>query len=50
MNILELIEELDTRFGNQYAPKHYLCIQQAVAELKSLLAENAELKAKLGQS
>ena len=34
MNLDELIDELDQRFGNQYAPKHYRSIQQAVEELK----------------
>jgi hypothetical protein len=34
MNLDELIDELDQRFGNEYAPKHYKSIQQAVEELK----------------
>ena len=34
MNLDELINELDQRFGNEYAPKHYQSIQQAVKELQ----------------
>ena len=35
MNLNELIEALDQQFGNQYAPKRYLIIQEGIAALKS---------------
>lgn len=39
MTTYELIELLESRFGNPYAPKHYHCIQLAIAELRRLQAE-----------
>lgn len=35
-----LIEELDNRFGNKYAPKHYKVIQEAALALRNLIEEN----------
>lgn len=39
MTTNELIELLESRFGNPYAPKHYHCIQLAIAELRRLQTE-----------
>jgi hypothetical protein len=38
MNLNELIETLDQRFGNQHAPQRYKIIQQAIIELRRLQA------------
>jgi len=43
MKLNDLIETLDTQFGNQYCPKQYLIIQDAVVALrqcKQLLEDN----------
>lgn len=45
--INELIEQLDARFGNPYAPKHYHIVQEAIEYLTILNAENVELKEQL---
>ena len=42
MTTEELIEALEARFGNPYAPKHYHIIQEAVEQLRFL---NDEIKA-----
>lgn len=39
MDVKELIEQLDQRFGNPYAPKHYRIIQEAVKALRKLTEE-----------
>lgn len=38
--VLKLADELDNRFGNKYAPKHYKCVQKAVTYLRDLVEEN----------
>jgi hypothetical protein len=44
MTTAELIQELDTRFGNPNAPSQYKTIALAVAELQRLLDENEQLR------
>jgi hypothetical protein len=39
MNTNELIEALEQQFGNQYAPKRYLIIQEAIKQLRILSEE-----------
>lgn len=34
MKLEKLIDELDQKFGNKFAPKQYRIIQEAVKELK----------------
>lgn len=34
MNFEDLIEQLEARFGNPYAPQHYRIIQEAIEVLK----------------
>jgi len=46
MNTTELIEALDKQFGNQYAPKQYRIIQEAV---KVLRLQQEEIKALMEQ-
>lgn len=36
MNVKDLIEQLEARFGNPYAPKHYHIVQEAIEKLKRL--------------
>lgn len=45
MNLNDLIEILDQRYGNPYAAKTCYHIQEAVKELRRLQAENEQLKA-----
>lgn len=44
MNLNDLIEILDQRYGNPYASKTCYHIQEAVKELRRLQAENEELR------
>jgi len=45
MNVYDLIEILDQRYGNPYAANTCYHIQQAVKELRRLQEENEQLKA-----
>lgn len=40
MNLEELIEALDQRYGNPYAANEYGLIQQAVVELRKVALKN----------
>lgn len=45
MNVYDLIEILDQKYGNPYAVKTCYHIQEAVKELRRLQEENEQLKA-----
>jgi hypothetical protein len=50
MNLADLIEQLEQQFGNQYAPKRYLIIQEAIEVLKLQSEEIKRLSIKAGES
>lgn len=43
MNAYEIADELEEKFGNEYAPKQFDIIKQAIVELRKLAKQLEEV-------
>ena len=49
MNLDELIEKLEAQFGNEYAPKQYFIVQEAIKQLRLLKDDNETMREQIAE-